>query len=491
MRISLGYVPRAKRFEDLERIRAFLPRVDPTRKYSYSTVCYKITGFRPPDDDNVKILGKDLIADLSLLFFELSGICGLYAADLGEPFWTEEELQRGFDLSPEHLDRWLAAGLLAYEISHTDQSVVVFLQSDVWAFLERNATRCDIVVKARAIRKERGVGLAACAVRLASETGLSPESVLLSIKRHDEETPSDAVYPEMLQPPRSVGDGFSRRYRTSLRCRTECLRLSAGTEAFRYSPEFAAPGAEAHILELGEGTGAAPCGDLDSYLGQLGSEAMDHEEQTRYFRAYNYAKWRIHCILAERAPSEFDRRVAEEVRRLNRVMECTRNRLTESNLRLVANVAIKHIGCGRPPDELISDGIVSLLAAIEGFDFTKGTRFSTYLTWALMKNYAKALSREGQRRVSSSGDEALSELVAPSSGGISPKVRDAIKAALDSLTDQERQVIAARFGFSENGECKPLRVIAQMLGISHEGVRKLENRALLRLKAILSASGNI
>jgi RNA polymerase primary sigma factor len=61
--------------------------------------------------------------------------------------------------------------------------------------------------------------------------------------------------------------------------------------------------------------------------------------------------------------------------------EKARKKLIESNLRLVISIAKKHKGHNIPLEDLIQEGNLGLLKAIERFDYKKGFRFSTYATW--------------------------------------------------------------------------------------------------------------
>ena len=84
-----------------------------------------------------------------------------------------------------------------------------------------------------------------------------------------------------------------------------------------------------------------------------------------------------------------------------------KNFLIRSNLRLVVSIAKRHMKPRMSFFEMVSDGNMSLIRAIEKFDYTKGNKFSTYATWAIMKNYARSIPAEhthagpvpdGQRR---------------------------------------------------------------------------------------------
>src|SRR5262249_1417108 len=72
------------------------------------------------------------------------------------------------------------------------------------------------------------------------------------------------------------------------------------------------------------------------------------------------------------------------------IKEC-RDILISCNQRLVYNNAKKHLGIGENIDDLVSDGHSSLMRAVEKFDYGRGNKFSTYATWAIIKNFARSI----------------------------------------------------------------------------------------------------
>src|SRR5204862_1720445 len=121
------------------------------------------------------------------------------------------------------------------------------------------------------------------------------------------------------------------------------------------------------------------------------------------------------------------------------------------NMRLVTSIAKKHAGQSENFFELLSDGNMSLMRAVEKFDYSRNFKFSTYASWAIMKNFARSIPDEKHRRERFvTGHEEVFE-VAPDTRSDEHEIvatheraTKSVNRLLEYLEPREREIIRMR-----------------------------------------------
>lgn len=222
---------------------------------------------------------------------------------------------------------------------------------------------------------------------------------------------------------------------------------------------------------------------------------LSPELERRAFRKLNFLKWRARHLLTmpRRRTISATKQLAEEC--VSAALEI-RERIIVANLRLVVSIARRFAGKGIPFSELISDGNLMLMNAVEKFDFSRGFRFSTYATLAIQREFVRIIRRGSSDRL-----RAIPDLTAIAT------VPDKVNADLEEdcrtlkkrqarlrrlmgehLDERQRAVLLARYGLNDARSPEALRSLGARLGISKERVRQLQLQAISSLREVVMGS---
>jgi RNA polymerase primary sigma factor len=153
---------------------------------------------------------------------------------------------------------------------------------------------------------------------------------------------------------------------------------------------------ESEALRLGrqEAKFTLSADSVRAYLKQIGNVALltaqEEVELAKRIEAGLYAAERLRQAeeMAEKLPPALRR----DLRWIVRDGKRANNHLVEANLRLVVSLAKRYTGRGMPFLDLIQEGNVGLMHAIEKFDYTKGYKFSTYAIWWIRQAITRAMA---------------------------------------------------------------------------------------------------
>lgn len=274
----------------------------------------------------------------------------------------------------------------------------------------------------------------------------------------------------------------------------------------------------------------------------IDSKVNDNKDYCNYFSDDS-----VRCYLTE--IGSIPLLTAEEEKDLARKMaqgdEKAKNKLIESNLKLVVYVAKRHIIKGISILDLIQEGNIGLMKAVEKFNPEFGNKFATYATWwirqaitraiadqaklirlpvhmveklnkltIIQRNLTKELNREPTIKelakemnisvaevsdliklqqdpvsldspISEADDttfmEGIADPTATEESYMNPAVKETINLCLETLTEKEATVLRYRFGLID-GTRHTLGEIGGIYGVTRERVRQIENKAIRKLR---------
>jgi len=538
---QVRFAPAAKRAEQRARAERLRDEIDPEKRYPYQFVCFRITDFRPESYPDLILPGDELIHDLDLFVKSM----GIAVEETNDPIVTLEEVSKRLNVSTKTVRRWRKLGLIGRRVVFNGRNHVAFRQSALDRFMAIHQDRVDrgsrfsqlsedekdnIVRRARRLSRACGGTLTEVSRRIARRLGRSAETIRYTIKNFDREHPELALFPNLTGPlDAATKDVIYTSYRRGIavdmlakrfqRTRTSMYRVINEVRAQRLleqpldyipHPSFEDPMMEAVILgpmpdeeayEKKRRDMKAPK-DVPAELAPLYEVPLLSKDQEQHlFRKMNFLKFKASRLRNELRkdgsqasdvdPSRVRIQLLKEIEDLQSEANAVKDQLIKSNMRLVVNIAKKHVSPAENVFELLSDGNMSLIRAVEKFDFGRGFKFSTYASWAIIKNFARSIPDEKHRRerfVTGHEDvfEAAPDVRSDEHEMLVTQERatHSVNRLLEYLEPRERDIIRMRAGLDDHHKGMTLEEIGQQFGITKERVRQLNQRAMNKLRAI-------
>jgi len=227
---------------------------------------------------------------------------------------------------------------------------------------------------------------------------------------------------------------------------------------------------------------------------------LSQQEERALFLKFNFARFRLKQIqdkLEGRIPTN---KVKREVLQWHRIAGRYREQIAESNLALVLAMAKRTRMSDVDFADLVSEGNMALMRSVDKFDCERGFKFSTYACRAILK----AFSRQGMKnaryrqRFPAEFDPAfeksdhLETLRETHVQECAMEVKHIVLNNEADLSDVELSVLEHRFGVgeSESEKAEPRRAltleqVGQIIGVTKERVRQIQNKALEKIRLIL------
>jgi RNA polymerase primary sigma factor/RNA polymerase sigma factor len=531
---QVRFAPREKKVEQVGQAEKLLRELDPERIYTYEYLCFRITNYRPESYPDLKLTGQEAGHDLRLFVEDVSESAGISADKAGERVMTVEQLAKEFNVSTKTISRWRRHGLVSRRFVMDGRKRVGFLQSSVEKFVEQNRDRVrrgsqfsqlsheersEIIERARRFA-QAGACPADVTKRLAAKMNRSIETIRYTLKQFDRDHPDLAVFPENRGPlgneaKRKIfqqyhrGDSVEELSKRYSRTRTSIYRVIAEMRALRirelpldFIPNEVFAKVRSHAREqriLGPipesetpvKKSRLPSG-LPPYLASLYEvPLLSRKQEAHLFRKMNYLKFRAAKLRSKLDADRPKSGMMDQIEKYYDEAVATKNQIIRSNLRLVVSIAKRHVGPADNFFELVSDGNMSLMRAVEKFDYGRGNKFSTYASWAIMKNFARTIPdehryhdrfRTSQPELFTSAEDDRTDQVELETA--QNQRESQVERILGCLDEREQKIIVRRFGLQRGEEPLTLKQVGAELGVTKERIRQIEARALSKLRKV-------
>lgn len=265
----------------------------------------------------------------------------------------------------------------------------------------------------------------------------------------------------------------------------------AEKELFVDSPDIPAPNTSWYQPVLKDVSSTRKLNDVVNVV-------LKPEQERAVFLQYNYARYRVarrQRKVGDQPLSEADAR--ELLKWYNLAMQL-RDQIAECNLALVLAMAKRVRHSELDFSDLISEGNMALLRSIDKFDVARGFKFSTYACRSILKAFSRAGVKDSKYRqlFPTDFDPALErsdhqrKKFDQHEDECAEEVRRIVSHNRAELSDLEQVVIDHRFAMNDGGTRSPMTLeqVGQVVGLTKERVRQIQNKALQKIRRTLEDS---
>lgn len=221
-------------------------------------------------------------------------------------------------------------------------------------------------------------------------------------------------------------------------------------------------------------------------------QLMTASEEKLMFLRFNFAKRKLTALQAKAKKEGLTRELAELVVEWHRRFEHFREYLVRTNLALVLAMA-KRVRLGDVDfAEVVSEGNMALIRAVEKFNVDRGFKFSTYACRAILKAFSRTALKSSRYRnrfpVEFEPDLEKSDWSDRKRDQVEEDCIDELKTIVDrnlaDLSSVEQTVIRQRFNWQDQqAATMTLEEVGKVIGVTKERVRQIQNKALAKIKA--------
>ena len=231
-------------------------------------------------------------------------------------------------------------------------------------------------------------------------------------------------------------------------------------------------------------------GDLSGTPPQL----MKAAEERLMFQRFNYCKKRLSAMQKQIRAGELNAAMARQFLDWHRKLEHFREYLVRTNLALVLAMAKRTRLGDTDFAEIVSEGNMALLRAVDKFSVDRGFKFSTYACRAILKAFSRTAMKASKHRtrfpVEFEPEMEQSDWADRRRDQVEDDCIDELKAIVDrnlaDLSSVEQTVIRRRFNWKQAEESPlTLEEVGKIIGVTKERVRQIQNKALAKIRSVM------